>query len=159
MLRYIPTWFAFLIAFSLGIVLYGSFSPRPLHRPLTDYIWLDRLPEEPTDPFKAYYFSSDGAVMVDAPSCYKVVLEIFEFKADGKNIIYNFLHDGRRANSGYVIERMDRPTKDFDTRLTLAKDPNNKNKKTIYFTGPNMRSQDTLPLLVRQALEREKIRF
>jgi hypothetical protein len=160
--RYIPGWFAALIALSILITLVGidrDHHLQPQQR-LVDLIWLDHLPEHPSEPFKAYYFGVDDyGVMLEAQSAYKLIFEIFEFQQSEKNLNYNLLHRNKSHTTDYIIEKMDQPTDHFDTKLIIRKDPNNRHRKSVYFTGPEFRSHDTLPAVLKTALERKRLRL
>lgn len=160
--RYIPRWFAALIALSIAITLVGIDRAQQVqsqHR-LIDLIWVDHLPEDPSEPFKAYYFGVDDyGVMLDAHSAYKLVFEVFEFEQSERKLSYNLLHRHKAHSTGYIIEKMDQPTEHFDTKLTIKKDPNCGHKKSVYFTGPEFRSHETLPAVLKTALERKRLRL
>ena len=160
--RYIPGWFAALIAMSIAITLVGIERAHQVQpqQCLRDLIWVDHLPEHPSEPFKAYYFGVDDyGVMLDAHSAYKLIFEVFEFQQSEKKLKYNLLHRKKSLTTGYVIEKMDQPTKHFDTELTIKKDPNYGHKQSVYFTGPEFRNHETLPPVLKTALERKRLRL
>ncbi len=164
--RYLPRWFAVMVAASLMIVGYG-FSQldcdkqvqqdqqvQPLNRELYEVIWIDKYPEMTQDKWNAYMFTNDNVgLTIEAHSAYKITLEIFEFKASRDKLRFHFPHDARRADSKYSIEKLKKPTKHFDTKLTLASDPRFNGETRVYFTGPDFRSASTLPSPVQDALE------
>ncbi|MEW6281526.1 MAG: hypothetical protein AB1758_23150 [Candidatus Eremiobacterota bacterium] len=160
----LPAWFAAMIVASLLITVAGTLRSIQPASPdeavsgaapadLLDVIWIDSYPEVTSDTWNAYLYSSDNVgIFIHAHSAYKLTLELFEFKAGDSAISFHFPHDGRRGKSNFSIEKMKKPTKHFDTQLTLAADPQNQGKNTVYFTGPEFRSLSTLPAPVRQAL-------
>ena len=75
-----------------------------------------------------------------AASAYKRTLEIFELKLDGSTMSFHFPHDGRRSTCTFTIEKLKKPTRQFDTQLTLSADPQKGGKSSVYFTGPELRS-------------------
>ena len=168
--RFVPRWFAVMILASLAVVGYGLTHPHSRPEPTTepivagpndlvDAMWLDRAPETSLDPWKAYIFTPENfGLSIDAKSSYKLVLELFEFKADSKKIGFHFPHDSRRINGvGYKVEKLKKPTKHFDTQLTIDSDPQNNNQTSIYYTGPDFRSASHLPELLRQTLESQHL--
>lgn len=160
--RYIPPWFAVLLVLSVAVVTVGlqqSGEIGPQQR-LVDVIWVDHIPEDPSESFKACYFGVDNyGVMLDAPTCYKLVFEIFEFKQSAKKLNYTLPHSGKSHASAYVIEKLEAPTEHFDTRLIIKKDPNNGYKQGVYYTGPELRSHETLPTTLKSALEHRRLRL
>lgn len=160
--QYVPKWFAIMIAISMGVTILGlgqSGEVTPAQQ-LTDVIWVDRVPQDPSESFKAHYFGVDNyGVMLDAPTCYKLIFEIFEFDTSKSKITYVRHHTGKKVTTAYKIEKMDEPTELFDTMLTIKKDPNNRGKKTVYYTGPEFRSHATLPPVLREALNRQHLRL
>lgn len=158
--RYLPRWFAVMVAASLMIVSYG-FSQldcdkkvQPLNRELYEVIWIDKYPEMTQDKWNAYMFTNDNVgLSIDAHSAYKITLEIFEFKASKDKLRFHFPHDSRRGNSKFTIEKLKKPTKHFDTKLTLGTDPQQNGETRVYFTGPDFRSASSLPNPVQEALE------
>lgn len=160
--RYIPRWFAVMVALSMLVTLVGLNQIEQVHpqQRLADVIWVDHVPEDPSESFKACYFGVDNyGVMLDAPTCYKLVFEIFEFTQSKKKLSYTLPHSGKSHSSAYSIEKLDPPTEYFDTQLTIKKDPNNGYKQGVYFTGPEFRSHQTLPPVVKEALERQRLRL
>ncbi len=167
--KLVPSWFAAMIAASAAICVVGLSQPQlpsPTQAPaaevetlaakdLYDVLWLDKYPEMASDKFHAYSFTSDNVgIAMDFHSAYKLTLELFEFKASNTNITYHFPHSGTRANVTYKVEKLKKPTKHFDTQLTIDNDPANGGKTSIYFTGPNFRSLHNLPTPIQQQLER-----
>ncbi len=154
----IPRWFAALLVASFLTVGYGvsqlqSAEVTPANKDLYDTIWIDKYPEMSQDTWNAYMFTSDNVGLnIDAASAFKITIELFEFKASGRDIRFHFPHDGRKANSKYALEKLKKPTKHFDTKLTIETDPQNGGQKHVYFTGPEFRSAATLPDAVRDAL-------
>jgi len=169
----VPRWFAVMLAASLAIILLGLFQPRAAEAPapeenatltaaapLAECMWLDRLPEDPYEPFQVYYFTEEGGrigLNAKADSAFRVLLEVFEFMdlSDQGRIQFHFPHDRRKPSSNYSIEKLKKPTPYFDTQLTLEKDPQNGGKTKVYFTGPEFRPKSDgsgLPEHVRQVL-------
>lgn len=137
--KYVPQWFAGMMAVSMAIILFGFLRPSAQSMPLVNQYWLDRIPEDPKEAFRAYFFDMEGVgYRIDALSSYRITLEIFEFKDDGQTLDCAFPHDGRRIKTTYTIEPLRPPTRDFDTQLTISVDPNNQNRKSIYYTGPGL---------------------
>ena len=158
--RYLPRWFAVMVATSLMVVGYGvsqlpcDTKVQPLNRDLYEVIWIDKYPEMTQDTWNGYMFTNDNVgLSVDAHSAYKITLEVFEFKASRDKLRFHFPHDSRRANSKYSIEKLRKPTKHFDTKLTLSSDPQAGGESKVYFTGPDFRSAEALPGMVRDAVE------
>ena len=103
---------------------------------------MDRRPAHPKEAYQACFFGSEGwGYTLDAASSYKMVVEIFQFGEDARTINYLFHHDNRKPSTAYRLERLNPPTHDFDTRLTLFQDPNNQGRKSTYYTGPNLRKK------------------
>jgi len=169
----VPRWFAVMLAASVAIVLLGITRPETDHQAapepqlapaaagdLAECVWLDRLPEDPYEPFQVYYFTEEGGrvgINAKADSAFRILLEIFEFidLADQGRLQFYFPHDRRKPASTYTIEKMKKPTAYFDTQLTLESDPQNGGKKKVYFTGPEFRADNdgsALPEHLRQAL-------
>ena len=164
----IPAWFKTLILASMLIIGYGLTHPSQTNRSmqpadpkvaptaseLFDILWMDKYPEVQHDTWKAYLFTSDNiGVSVDALSAFKLTLEVFEFKADKARLTFHFPHDGRRANCAYKIEKLKKPTRHFDTQLTIENDPQIGGQTHVYFTGPEFRNLETMPSHIREALE------
>lgn len=152
----IPRWFAVMVALSALVVALGSLRAerRAESRAsdLTDYLWLDRYPEMTHDNFQIYFFSADNVgAHADFASSYKVLLEVFEFKADGQRVQFHFPHDGKRPSSAYRIEKLKKPTRHFDTQLTVQEDPKNGGRTKVYYTGPGFRAGH-LPAELRRRL-------
>ncbi|MBI3928329.1 MAG: hypothetical protein HY319_22485 [Armatimonadetes bacterium] len=160
-----PRWFAVMIAISVAVIAYGTLqvepadeAPAPLQHELFDVLWLDKYPEMSHEKWKAYFFSSDNVgISIDAQSAFKLTLELFEFKAESKKIRFHFPHDGRKAQCGYTIEKLKKPTRHFDTKLIVENDPQNAGQTKEYFTGPEFRSAATLPENLRQTLEAHEV--
>jgi len=163
--RLVPRWFAVMILASMAIIGYGVTQPNTTPdrdpvvshpRELVDVLWLDREPGMTTDPWKAYIFTPENiGINIDAASSYKLTLEFFEFKADAKKIGFRFPHDSRSPSSGYKVEKMKKPTKYFDTQLTIDADPQNGGTQKVYYTGPDFRSASRLPQALLESLERQ----
>lgn len=157
----IPSWFLAMIVASLLISVVGTFreigpgqQSEIANKDLYDVIWIDSYPEVSSDTWNGYLFSSDNVgISVQAASAYKLTLEVFEFKASGASLGFHFPHDSRRVSSNYSIEKLKKPTKHFDTQLTLTADPQKGGKNSVYFTGPEFRSLASCPESVREALE------
>ena len=169
--RLVPGWFATMIVASAAVCIYGISQPQISVDPqatvatdtvdalaakdLYDVLWLDHYPEMASDKFKAYSFTSDNVgITMDFHSAYKLTLELFEFKAGNTDLTYHFPHSGTRAKVTYKVEKLKKPTKHFDTQLTIDNDPANQGKTTIYFTGPNFRSLHDLPSPIQEQIER-----
>lgn len=167
--RLVPGWFAAMIAASAAICVVGLSRPQlPSEQPasaaavdtlaakdLYDVLWLEKYPEMASDKFKAYSFTSDNVgVVMDFHSAYKVTFELFEFKASNTNITYHFPHSSTRANVTYKVEKLKKPTKHFDTMLTIDNDPANEGKTSVYYTGPNFRSLHDLPGPIQEQIDR-----
>lgn len=162
----IPAWFKALIVASLLIVGYGLTHPSSDVSPkmsaaannLNDVLWIDKYPQVQHDTWKAYTFTSDNiGINIDAHSAFKLTLEIFEFKADKSKITLHFPHDGLRASCTYKIEKLKKPTKHFDTQLTIDNDPKAGGQTHIYYTGPDFRSLQTMPTEIREAIESNSV--
>lgn len=166
--RLVPRWFAVMILASLAIIGYGVTQPSTTTgksdpvvthpRELVDVLWLDREPGMTTDPWKAYIFTPENiGISIDAASSYKLTLEFFEFKADAKKIAFRFPHDNRAPSSPYKVEKMKKPSKYFDTTLTLEADPQNGGAQKVFYTGPDFRSASRLPHSVLETLEKQHL--
>ena len=165
--RLVPRWFAVMILASLAIIGYGVSQPNETQtrepgvahpRELVDVVWLDRDPGMTTDPWKAYIFTPENiGIAIDAASSYKLTLEFFEFKADAKKIGFRFPHDNRNPSAGYKIEKMKKPTKYFDTTLTIESDPQNGGQQTVYYTGRDFRSASRMAQVLLETLERQHL--
>ena len=93
----VPRWFAVMLAASLAIILLGLFQPRAAEAPapeenatltaaapLAECMWLDRLPEDPYEPFQVYYFTEEGGrigLNAKADSAFRV-LRVFGMDSD-----------------------------------------------------------------------------
>ena len=169
--KLVPGWFATMIVASAAVCLVGLSRPEIsggaqapaavdtvdalAAKDLYDVLWLDKYPEMASDKFKAYSFTSDNVgITMDFHSAYKLTLELFEFKATNTNISYHFPHSGTKANVTYKVEKLKKPTKRFDTQLTVDNDPANGGKTSIYFTGPDFRSLHDLPSPIQEQIER-----
>lgn len=166
--KLVPGWFATMIAASAMICVVGlsrmetSAPTAPTSavdtqntKELYDVLWIDRYPEMATDTFKAYSYTSDNiGLAFDFHSAFKLTMELFEFKANNTQLTFHFPHDGRRAQVGYKIEKLKKPTKHFDISLVVENDPANEGKTHTYYSGPNFRSLHNLPSPVREQLER-----
>ena len=169
----VPRWFAVMIAASVAIVVLGLLGPRsqPSEAPeasiapkdelaLVECLWLDRLPEDPYEPFQIYFFTEEGGrvgLNAKAESAFKILLEVFEFidLPDQGTVQFYFPHDRRKPASAYKVEKMKKPNAYFDTQLTLEKDPQNGGRKMVYYTGPEFRPDGDpkgLPLHLQQIL-------
>lgn len=171
----VPRWFAVMIAASVAVVTLGVFQPcnrepvaeqqaaagqvAPAADPtLVECLWLDRLPEDPYEPFQLYFFSEEGGrvgLNAKAESAFKILLEVFEFIDLGDKVQFYFPHDRRKPNSSYKVEKLKKPNAYFDVQLTLDSDPQNGGKKTVYYSGPEFRPEatgETLPPHVRRVL-------
>lgn len=172
----VPRWFAVMIAASAAVVTLGVFQPcteqaapeqpaaaaeqvAPAADPaLVECLWLDRLPEDPYEPFQLYFFSEEGGrvgLNAKADSAFKILLEVFEFIDLGDKVQFYFPHDRRKPGSAYKVEKLKKPNAYFDVQLTLDSDPQNGGKKAIYYSGPEFRPEatgETLPPHVRRVL-------
>jgi len=101
--------------------------------------WVDRLPEEPEDKFKLYFFSKErfdrknkvGVFM--SGNFWKREIELFAFRVEGDKIEYFFPYDESKAKSSFVVQnKADRP--EFDMTLFVQSDPRNNGAKGVYFS-------------------------
>ena len=156
----VPRWFAALAAVSLTVVSYGAWqsfnapsevkesaaetvqaAEETLDQKITlqDYFWLDNVPEDAYTPFNAYVFSDGMGVSVQFASSFKMLVELFEYRADNTAIKFNFMHDGRTAKSDYSITAYTNPKYPFlKAQLTLKNDPQAKGSTHVYYTGPDL---------------------
>jgi hypothetical protein len=166
--RLVPRWLAVLLVAAWGLILACAVGGPPGPRaadvgtqsevaagiPLNEVLWIDRVPEKEKDAFKAYLFTDDNVgISIDGLSVFKLVIEIFEFKADKTKLSFHFPHDRRRASCPYTLEKLKKPTKYFDVQLTITNDPQNGGVTHDYFSGPDFRQGGQMPTLVRQGLD------
>ncbi len=153
--RFIPSWFMVMLAFSVAIVTFGMFGGTSKDTPseqetldtnitLTDYAWLEKLPEDIHDSYQIYVFPSNKGnfgTHVFASSLYKFTLEIFEFTADTdkQTIQFHFPHDNRSPQTKYTITALEQKSPVFTAKLVMKKDPQNDGKEKVYYTGPELR--------------------
>lgn len=164
----VPNWFKGLIVASCLIIGYGATHPaqqvksdstavessaRIENKELYEVMWIDKYPQLQTDQWKAYMYTKDNiGISFDAHSAFKLTLELFEFRADNSAITFHFPHDARKARCGYKIEKLKKPTKHFDTQLTVENDPQNGGQTHVYYTGPDFRSLETIPAEIRESI-------
>ena len=177
MSKIVPRWFAVLAASSLAMVTYSAWSsftaPETLPQEsaiaesevtesatdvtLTEYFWLDSIPEDAYTPFNAYLFTNKIGINNQFASAFKTVVEIFEFKVADGTIGFHFPHDNRAVSTKYAIKEYRNPKYPFlSAELVLASDPQAKGKTKSYYTGPDMHLKSThqsLPESVQAALQ------
>ncbi len=161
-LKFIPTWFRYLILSCLTVIIAGLiYGPRQSHHInnnlLYDRLWIDSMPEMSHDEFRAYMFTADNiGINFHGHSAFKLMLEVFEFRAKSDTINFHFPHDGLKEKASFAISPLDNPTEHFDTKLELSIDPKTGEKKA-YFTGPELGSlEEMAPALRLQLLEELK---
>lgn len=113
--------------------------------------WLDEYPQKPEQHFMVYVFSDEEVGIHDkADSVYKHLIEIFKFRANFEKISFLFLHDNRKEESSYKIERISGGNP-FNLKLTIAQDPQVNRKTYVYFSNTDweIRNRNTLPKEVR----------
>jgi hypothetical protein len=120
---------------------------------LVDRLWIDELPQRESDKFNFYVFSGEDEFGINdkAQSIYKHLLEIFNFRADAKNINFTFPHDRRNARSAYQVEKLARPRGDIDMKLVISADPQMGGKSWTYWSSTKWQSHDlqSLPPMLR----------
>ncbi len=153
--RFIPAWFMVMLVFSVAVVTFGMFGSTSngtsseaealdTNITLTDYAWLDKIPEDIHDNYQVYVFPSNKGnfgTHVFAASLYKFTLEIFEFTADTDKhaIQFHFPHDNRSPLTKYEISGLEKASPIFTAKLVMKKDPQNGGKEKVYYTGPELR--------------------
>lgn len=169
--RYIPGWFKIMVVASLAVITYGlaglgcssnegtDVAPAidaKAHE-IHDTLWLDRVPEMMHDSWQGYIFTTDNVgLAIQAESSFKLTLEVFEFQLRKDTLRWHFPHDGKKAETKFVIERLKKPTKHFDRQLTIEGDPKNGGQTKVYFTGPEFAQAETIDALAPGATARLK---
>ncbi|MDQ7821699.1 MAG: hypothetical protein RDV48_02775 [Candidatus Eremiobacteraeota bacterium] len=118
--------------------------------------WLDEYPSKPEQRFNVYVFSDESIGVHDkADSAYRHLLDIFAFKATPERVQFLFLHDKRKGDSAYKLERIDKGGQ-FNLKLTFTSDPQAGGKTYIYFSNLEWsnREKGTLPMEVRAFIDR-----
>lgn len=133
-----------LAIFSLVVALSGCsthkvvkrYSGAEAEQYLRGRLWLDRYPEDRKDPFLVYFFDtrSNLGVHIRAFSVYKRIYEYYNYRADSEKLQFQFLHDDRKAETRYTIEQI-KPVGEFNLKLTLQSDPQEKGKRSEYFSN------------------------
>lgn len=122
-------------------------------RELVDRIWIDSLPQRETDKFNFYLFSSEDNFGINdhAQSIYKHLLEFFYYRATDSALTFQFPHDKRQARCSYKVERLSKPERDIDLKLTIENDPQMGGKTTTYLSSTKWQMTDleTLPPTLR----------
>ncbi len=159
--RLMPTWFAAMATFSLGVIACGTWqlcTEKTCVTPVTtcevqaqeetaetkvtleNYFWIDAIPRDAYTPFNAYLFADNIGINNKFESSFKVLMEIFEYRADKKQIGFRFPHDNRKASTSYSIVEYKNPKYPFLTaELILDKDPQSNGATTSYYTGPDLK--------------------
>ena len=90
---------------------------------LIDRNWIDRMPETTTDRLHVYRFvpTMGGGVFQDR-TLFKGTFELFMFKVDGGNLVFDLPETQQKVTSPFTIETVDGPPP-FDLKLTIANDP------------------------------------
>ena len=85
--------------------------------------WLDRMPESTKDRLHVYRFvpNMGGGVYQDR-TLFKGTFELFLFKAEGDQLVFNLPETHEKVTSPYKIERVSGPAP-FDLKLTITNDP------------------------------------
>jgi len=159
--QYVPTWFKVMLVASTAVIVYGmgnlesdNVEVAPQRSELLETLWLDRVPEMMHDSWKGYLFTSDNVGLnIQAASSFKITLEIFEFQLQKKSLRWHFPHDGTKTKTKFTIEKLKKPTKHFDRKLTIENDPKNGGETTVYFTGPEFANGSTIDRLAPGARE------
>ena len=160
--QYIPNWFKMMVVCSVAFVAYGmgqiettTTDITPQKAELLETLWLDSVPEMMHDKWQGYLFTTDNVGLnIHAASSFKITLEIFEFQLKKSDIKWHFPHDGSKAKTKFTIEKLKKPTKNFDRQLTIENDPKNNGKTSVYFTGPDFANGATIDRLAPGARER-----
>ncbi len=159
--RLMPTWFAAMATFSLGVIACGTWQPcteqtcvtpattcevqaqdemAETNVTLENYFWIDAIPRDAYTPFNAYLFTDNIGLNNKFASSFKVLMEIFEYRADKKQVAFRFPHDNRKASTSYSIVEYKNPKYPFLTaELILDKDPQSNGAKASYYTGPDLK--------------------
>jgi len=92
-------------------------------RLLVDRNWIDVMPKDPQDRLHVFRFvpSMGGGVYQDR-TLYRGEFELFRFKADKRELAFDFPDRSERYRTTYKIERVDGP-RPFDLKLTLDRSP------------------------------------
>jgi hypothetical protein len=90
---------------------------------LIDRNWIDRMPETTTDRLHVYRFvpKMGGGVYQDR-TIFKGTFELFLFKVERGQIVFQLPETREKVVSPFKIERVDGP-EPFDLKLTIASDP------------------------------------
>ncbi len=90
---------------------------------LIDRNWLDRMPQTQTERLHVYRFtpSMGGGVYQDR-TLFKGTFELFLFKVDGDQIVFQLPETHERVASQFSIDKVDGPAP-FDLKLTFWNDP------------------------------------
>ncbi len=112
--------------------------------------WLDHLPTDPYESYRALIFEPKGVGVKLRATAYKGQWEMFLFRANDKEVRFFFPHDKKRFATQYSISKIQRGT--FDLELTLENMP--KGPKTYYSWKKFRRGEDQPPALRSMALER-----
>jgi hypothetical protein len=91
---------------------------------LYDRAWIDRTPSEPTEFAEVLVVQNDDqhfGVFLRG-SAYRLELEVFKYRASGRNVKLRFPQTGKRADIRYRIEECDE-LPPYDLCLTLDKNP------------------------------------
>ncbi len=97
--------------------------PDDAGRLLIDRNWIDEMPDSPQDRLHVFRFvpKMGGGVYQDR-TLYRGEFELFTFKAEKRELAFDFPDNHERYRTAYKIEEVDGP-KPFDLRLTLARSP------------------------------------
>src|SRR5512140_2108743 len=90
---------------------------------LLDRNWLDQMPRTERDKLHVYRFvpKMGGGVFQDR-TLYKGTFELFTFKTDGDQILFDLPETHEKVASKFHIKRVDGPHP-FDLELTIENDP------------------------------------
>ena len=112
---------------------------------LLDRNWIDRMPETERDKLHVYRFvpKMGGGVFQDR-TIFKGTFELFTFKLDGDQILFDLPETHEKVASKFHIERVDGP-EPFDLKLTVENDPRG---PAIYY-GMRSESAQLRDLLAR----------
>ncbi|HEY0195634.1 MAG TPA: hypothetical protein VGC42_31185 [Kofleriaceae bacterium] len=85
--------------------------------------WMDRMPQTHSERLHVYRFvpTMGGGVYQDR-TLFKGTFELFLFKVDGDQIVFQLPETHERVASQYSIDRVDGPAP-FDLKLTIFNDP------------------------------------
>lgn len=121
-------------------------------------LWIDHLPHNEREPFRAFMLSSErddqgrrmGGIM-RADSVYKACGELLTHEEDQKELRFLFLHDNVKAVTGYQVERVPADADGLDIKLTLERDPRSNGRRTVYFSSTQWRAKG-VPTMLRRLL-------